>query len=403
MNNRPRILAIASVCWPGGGSEGGAGWLWVRMLARLGEVWVLTLPNSAKVIEKTLAHVSEGDRIHVEAIESPGVRSDSKKVWLRRNYLRWQMAAFRRARALHEVVGFDVVWHLTYSNVWMGSVGALVGPPFVYGPVGGGVTMDWRHWDTLGVRGIVREAIRDAGLMLARFLNPFARISWRRAQMILVQNRETRDWLPRRHRAKARIFPNVVIENVLPRHSRDGSDSRARTAIFVGKLQPLKGLTLAVRTIAALPEWRLQICGAGREESRVRRLARRLGVNGRVEFLGWQPRERVFALLERADVLLFPSFHDQAPWAVAEALSAGLPIVCLDRGGAPLIAGPAGIAVNGDLVEGLVTALRDPRLPGMGTAATERARDFVFDRRLASLRSILREFDGPFGSSLGKP
>jgi hypothetical protein len=37
-----RILAFTSAGEPGHGSEPGAGWAWSRMLARLGETWVIT-------------------------------------------------------------------------------------------------------------------------------------------------------------------------------------------------------------------------------------------------------------------------------------------------------------------------------------------------------------------------
>ena len=37
-----RILAFAYACEPGQSPEPGAGWAWSRMLARLGETWVIT-------------------------------------------------------------------------------------------------------------------------------------------------------------------------------------------------------------------------------------------------------------------------------------------------------------------------------------------------------------------------
>jgi hypothetical protein len=37
-----RILAFSYACEPGQGAEPGAGWVWSRMLARLGETWVIT-------------------------------------------------------------------------------------------------------------------------------------------------------------------------------------------------------------------------------------------------------------------------------------------------------------------------------------------------------------------------
>jgi glycosyltransferase involved in cell wall biosynthesis len=46
--------------------------------------------------------------------------------------------------------------------------------------------------------------------------------------------------------------------------------------------------------------------------------------------------------LRDADVLLHPAMHDSAPWAVAEAATLGCRILCLDRGGPPVIAEPFG-------------------------------------------------------------
>src|SRR4029450_474398 len=70
--------------------------------------------------------------------------------------------------------------------------------------------------------------------------------------------------------------------------------------------------------------------------------AAELGVGDRVQFLGWVPRDRLHKLLrDEVDVFLFPSLRDQAPWAVAEASALGLPVVCLDVGGPPLLGGRA--------------------------------------------------------------
>jgi glycosyltransferase involved in cell wall biosynthesis len=38
-------------------------------------------------------------------------------------------------------------------------------------------------------------------------------------------------------------------------------------------------------------------------------------------------------MAEEADVFLFPSLHDEGLMVVAEALTVGLPVVCIDRGG----------------------------------------------------------------------
>jgi glycosyltransferase involved in cell wall biosynthesis len=142
------------------------------------------------------------------------------------------------------------------------------------------------------------------------------------------------------------VFPNALV-------AADGLPSAparrqagGRTALFVGRLIPLKGGAIAIEAIARAPDWRLVVLGDGPDRRRLERLARRRGVAERVEFRGWQPREEVWRVMrEEADVLLFPSLHDEAGWVVVEALSQGLPVLCLDHGGPPVVARVLGASV----------------------------------------------------------
>ena len=219
----PRILAFAYACVPGRGSEPGAGWAWARMLAQLGETWVITRNDYRESIERELRSMPERDRLTFIYVDLP----DKVRSWqrgdrgLRSYYLLWQIASLREARRLRRSLRFDVVWHLTWANAWYGSVAALAGRPFVYGPVGGCVNPAWRLLPQLGWGGAAYEVGRVIGRSTARYLNPLARVSWNRADLILAQNAETRDWLPRRHRGKTRLFPNAVInEEMTPRPRR---------------------------------------------------------------------------------------------------------------------------------------------------------------------------------------
>jgi len=65
-------------------------------------------------------------------------------------------------------------------------------------------------------------------------------------------------------------------------------------------------------------------------------VAEELGVVDRVTFRGSVPREEVLDLLRNdAEVLLFPSIHEGCGWIVGEALTLGVPAVCIDRGDPP--------------------------------------------------------------------
>ena len=186
--------------------------------------------------------------------------------------------------------------------------------------------------------------------------------------------------------ARPSYAPNAIVDLPLPPRVRRREGPP--TALFAGELIPLKGVGLAIDAIARLPEWRLLICGTGWDESRMRATARRLGVEARVRFLGQLPRQEVVRLMaEEADLLLFPSLHDEGLMVVAEALTVGLPVVCLDRGG------PRGYGVgvqagsprqtSARLARAIVTApAREPSARFSLDAATERFSALLRDRGL---------------------
>jgi glycosyltransferase involved in cell wall biosynthesis len=161
-------------------------------------------------------------------------------------------------------------------------------------------------------------------------------------------------------------------------------------ALFAGQLLPLKGVSLALRTLVLLPSWTLTICGRGYDERRLRRISERLHVADRVRFLGWVSTHRLAELMRNeSDVLLFPSIHDEGGWVVAEALASRLPVVCLDRGGPPVLGGTGVACTNVSQ-----TAARLAR--AVLAADNGAARDFPsIDRTTGQLRSLLRnQFPG---------
>ena len=341
-----KIVAFAYACDPQRGSEPGAGWAWARILARIGPTWVITRRDYRESIEEALQSIPERENLTFVYVELP----DRYRSWqrdlrgLRIYYIIWQLAALKEARRLRKAIGFDIVWHLTWASAWMGSLSAYAGRPFIYGPVGGCVGSIWRLLPHMGMRGAAYEIARGISHSFGRYLNPMARVAWRRADLILVQNDETRRWLPARHRHKARVFPNAVAhEEPGRRQPRSGPP----TLLFAGRLEAFKGVSLVIRALHSLPGWELIVCGAGSDERRLHRLAAKLGVEDRIAWMGWQPRDEIMPLMrEKADLLMFPSAHEEAGLVVLEAVSVGLPVVAFDRGGPPLLARDGGLFVS---------------------------------------------------------
>jgi D-inositol-3-phosphate glycosyltransferase len=111
--------------------------------------------------------------------------------------------------------------------------------------------------------------------------------------------------------------------------------------LFVGRIQPLKGLEVAVRALAALARRDavlLVVGGAsgleGNDEAaRVRGLIDELGITDRVRFIEPQPHHLLSSYYRAADVVLVPSRSESFGLVALEAAACGTPVVAAAVGG----------------------------------------------------------------------
>jgi len=166
-------------------------------------------------------------------------------------------------------------------------------------------------------------------------------------------------------------LPNFVPASTFAHRSRA---EHGRYALAAGRLVPEKGFdtaVLACRT-AGVP---LVVAGEGPDERRLRRLAD----GADVRFAGMLPRDQLARVRADAAVVLAPSRWDEAcPFAVIEALAAGVPVIASDRGGLPELAGADSALPVDDLgawARAVAAAWGDPHdRHARGEAALARAR-----------------------------
>lgn len=140
-------------------------------------------------------------------------------------------------------------------------------------------------------------------------------------------------------RARGLKGPFCVIANGvdLPAPVAGPADKPHRTALFVSRIHPKKGLPMLLDAWAKLrPEgWRLEIAGPdeGGHSQEIAALIAELGLGEAVRLLGAVYGEAKTALFARADLFVLPTYSENFGIAIAEALAYGIPV--LTTRGAP--------------------------------------------------------------------
>ena len=194
------------------------------------------------------------------------------------------------------------------------------------------------------------------------------------ARVVLVLSESWADWLRQAiGHPDVRVLPNPVLPAVLP----TDVPREAQTLLFLGRLEPEKGVFVLVEALARLapahPQLRAVLAGEGDVDG-VRKAAVDAGVAGRVELPGWVDGEAKAHLLARAGIFVLPSRFEGLPMALLEAQAAGLPVVATRVGGIPqVVREDNGRLAEPDNVASLVVALA-PLLDNPAEAARMGAR-----------------------------
>jgi D-inositol-3-phosphate glycosyltransferase len=173
--------------------------------------------------------------------------------------------------------------------------------------------------------------------------------------------------------------------------------------LFVGRIQPLKGLDVAVGTLAQLDDPAAELVVVGgpsgadgpHELAKVLDLAHELGVADRIRWVEPQPHHLLSTWYRAADLVLVPSRSESFGLVALEAAACGRPVVAAGVGGLRTIVddGRTGLLVEGrdpaSYAAAVDKVLSDEGLAAaMGAAAAERAGRYTWSTAAARLRRL---------------
>ena len=177
-----------------------------------------------------------------------------------------------------------------------------------------------------------------------------------------------------------------------------------KNILFVGRLEPLKGLDVLFRAVAALEDLgniTLNVVGGdenSEEKTRLQTLASRMKLTQNIRFIGSVSQDELPLHYNAADVCVLPSHYESFGLAALEAAACGRPVVASEVGGLPTIVlkGSTGYLVeprhSDTMAERLCELLDDDMLRSrMGRAARTHAESLGWDRAADALLDRYRE------------
>ncbi len=344
------------------------------------------------LVREALADLPESRRIRIIGYDPPWFpnRAKTGDRLIRFHNLLWQIGAFFLMRKMIRELNPDLAHHLTWGVFRQPSLLGLLDVPFIFGPVGGGETTPFRLRYNYSLRAHLFELLRDSLNLLVRF-DPLMAATFARARLIAVRTDETRGWIPKRFHRKVVQYTELGVDKSVFAEDMAPRPQRPLRILFVGRLLHWKGIYYVIeayhRLLSFVPDAQLTLIGQGLDAARLHRLAAKLGIEHRVNWIERVEYTGMGEIYRQHDVFFFPSLHESGGTVVVEALSHGLPVITLDIGGPKEM-------VDNSCGRVIRTAGLSPRavIAELALALRELADPHVRDRLSLAARSRARNF-----------
>lgn len=363
------ILIVAYACEPNKTSEPGVGWNFSREISTFSNVTVLTRLNNKNSIEK-----ANNKNINFIYYDLPSFFLFFKKripLGTQLYFFFWQWGAYFMLRNYIKNKPFDLLHHLNFSVSWNPPPFFLIKIPFVWGPIGGADFVPFNFLKNMGFKPFLNERLYIF-INLFRKLSSFLYFTKRNRKALILRTNSSVKMF------KKKSFDNISVISETASKDINNISFKSRKlngkiyAVCIGRLNYWKGFLFAVKGFHLYlnngGKGRLELYGEGPELNKIKTYIDENNLNDSIKIMGFVSHSKIKDVLLEANVLLHPSFRDGGSWSIMEAMSYGLPVICLDTSGPKdMVTNKCGILINmtsnnqvvNDISKGLIRLLND--------------------------------------------
>jgi glycosyltransferase involved in cell wall biosynthesis len=389
-----KLLLSAIACHPKHSSESGVGWNAVTALSKSHSVHVITWEGERKGIEEALSTGKYPNLsfTYVGADASCHENRLIARIQSWNHYVAWTRQSLEVARKLTSVRQFDVAHHITYSSWRVPSPLWRLDLPFVWGPVGGAAEFPSGFLGKLSLRSAMFEVARNFSNRQAVRTRAM-RECVRNSSAVVVSNTETFDkLLPLRGRRAGLhiVFPTFFTDQQVELLKFDAASKPPDQPLQLfagGNIIGPKGLIFALEALQNASRqgigWQLVVGGYGPETPFLRKKAQALGIADRIDFHMGFAGDAYRQKLKDSHVFILPSFRENAPGTILEAMLAGcVPVVVDASAQGDIVSNDLGFKVPvrsaSEITDGLAEAIiQIARNPNLRISMGQKASDFV--------------------------
>lgn len=385
-----KVLLVAFQCAPEGGSVSMIGWNWVRYLHKHVALHLVTHIRHREILEPDLPENITVTYIDTEWFSRPFYRLANKIVGNSQHllfmvsnldFLLFSRKALKVLRPLHKETPFDLCHVVTPVTPVAPHRFGTLGPPTLLGPLNGGLPF-LKGFPEIGSE---ERAWLYRMRLLARLISKCFG-TFRRAEVIFSATRCNDRELGAKLASKAyRMCENGVHEVSQTVHPFPPMPpENDLELLFVGRLIPIKGLRMLVEALHGVLHVNLTIVGRGPYENELKKMVKKLHMEDRVRFLGYQKPDQLPSIYRSCHLHVLPSVRESGGATILEAMAEGRPTLALNQGGpAEYITDDTGILIPCKNSEQVISELRkqikdlreDPSiLPRMAVACLNRVR-----------------------------